>query len=107
MYCTDVSQLLHNLGLPQYQPEEWRLFIDSSKRSLKAVLVHNGNQFASIPLAHSTTLKEKYEAVKYLLEKIRYCQHEWMICVDLKMVNFFVGTAARFHQVPVLSVHVG
>ncbi|GFV79149.1 uncharacterized protein TNCV_2613351 [Trichonephila clavipes] len=25
-----------------YEPEEWRLFIDSSKRSLKAVLLHNG-----------------------------------------------------------------
>ena len=100
VYCTDVSQLLHNLGLPQYQPEEWRLFIDSSKRSLKAVLVHNGNQFASIPLAHSTTLKEKYEAVKYLLEKIRYCQHEWMICVDLKMVNFLLGQQSGFTKYP-------
>ncbi|KAK8383349.1 hypothetical protein O3P69_019012 [Scylla paramamosain] len=33
------------------------LFFDSSKRSLKCVLLHNGNQFASVPLAHSTTLK--------------------------------------------------
>ena len=54
--------------LVQYQPEDWRLFIDRSKRSLKSVLLHNGNRFASVPLAHSTTLKEKYEAVKYVLD---------------------------------------
>ncbi|ESN97976.1 hypothetical protein HELRODRAFT_177647 [Helobdella robusta] len=85
VYCTDIAQLLHHLGVPQYKPEDWRLFIDSSKRSLKCVLLHNGNQFASVPLAHSTKLKEKYEAVKYMLEMIRYDQHKWVICVDLKM----------------------
>ncbi|ESO09676.1 hypothetical protein HELRODRAFT_184572 [Helobdella robusta] len=87
VYCTDIAQLLHHLGVPQYKPEDWRLFIDSSKRSLKCVLLHNGNQFASVPLAHSTKLKEKYEAVKYVLEMIRYDQHKWVICVDLKMAR--------------------
>ena len=91
MYCTDISQLLHKLGVQQYQPEDWRLFIDSSKRSLKCVLLHNGNRFAFVPLAHSNSLKEKYKAVNYVLEKIRYDQHEWYICVDLKMVNFLLG----------------
>ena len=102
VYCTAIAQLLHKLGVPQYQPEDWRLFIDRSKRSLKYVLLYNGNRVASLHLAHSTTLKEKYEAVKYVLEKIWYDQHEWYICVDLS-----VGTTVRFHQVPMLSVHVG
>jgi len=93
--------------VPQYVPKDWRLFIDSSKRSLKCVLLHNGNQFVSVPLAHSTTLKEKYEVVMYVLEKICYDQHEWLICVDLKMVNFLLGTTVRLHKVPMLSVHVG
>lgn len=35
-----------------------------------------------------TTLKEKYEYVKYVLEKIRYDQHKWLVCVDVKMTNF-------------------
>ncbi|XP_023252229.1 NACHT, LRR and PYD domains-containing protein 9-like, partial [Seriola lalandi dorsalis] len=70
------------------------------ERSLKCVLLHNGNQFASVPLAHSTTLKEKYEAVKYVLEKIRYDQHEWLICVDLKMVNFLLGQQSGFTKYP-------
>jgi len=32
VYCTDIAQLLHKLGVPQYEPKDWRLFIDSSKR---------------------------------------------------------------------------
>ena len=83
VYCRDVAGLLAKLGAPQYDPRDWRLFIDSCKRSLKCVLLHNGNQFASIPLAYSTTLEEKYEAVKYVLDKIQYEQHQWIICVDL------------------------
>ena len=77
----------------QYEPKDWRLFIDSSKRSLKCVLLHNGNLFASVSIAHATTLKEKYEAVKYVLEKIGYDQHKWFICVDLKII--FTNPSAR------------
>jgi len=100
VYCRDIAQLLNKLGLPHYEPEDWRLFIDSSKRSLKCVLLHNGNQFASVPLAHSTTLKEKYDAVKYVLEKICYDQHKWFICVDLKMVNFLLGQQSGYTKYP-------
>ena len=99
-WCTDIAQLLRKLGVPQYQPEYWRLFIDNSKRSLKCVRLHNGNRFASVPLVHSTTLKEKYEAVKYVLEKTRYDQHEWDICVDLKIVNFLLGQQSGFTKYP-------
>eukprot|EP00795_Rhopilema_esculentum_P009944 gene9944-18557_t len=42
VYCTDITRLLHKLGVAQYEPKKWRLFIDSSKRSLKCVLLHNG-----------------------------------------------------------------
>ncbi|KDR19280.1 hypothetical protein L798_06074 [Zootermopsis nevadensis] len=35
-----------------YDQKEWRLFIDSSKLSLKAVMLHNGNVKASVPVAH-------------------------------------------------------
>ena len=91
MYCTDIVHLLQKLGVQHYEPRDWRLFIDSCKRSLKCVLLHIDNQFASVSLAHSTTLKEKYEAVKYVLDTVSYYQHEWYICVDLKMVNFLLG----------------
>ena len=100
MYCADIAQLLLKLGVLQYKPKDWRLFIDSKKYSLKCVLLHNGNQFASVPIAHSTTLKEKYEVVKYVPEKIRYDQHKGFICVDLKMVNFKLGQQPGFPKYP-------
>ena len=86
--------------MQQYEPKEWRLFINNSKRSLKGVLLHNSNQFAYVPIAHSTSLKKKYEAVKYVLEKIGYDQHKWFICVDLKMVNFLLGQQSGFNKYP-------
>jgi hypothetical protein len=60
VFCTDISNLLHQLGQGEYDPTTWRLFIDSSKRSLKAVLLHNSNVLASISLAHSTKLSKSY-----------------------------------------------
>ena len=86
--------------MPEYEPKDSRLFIDSSKQSLKCVLLHNGNQFASVPIVHSTTLKEKYEAVKYVLEKIGYDQHLLFISVDLKMVNLLLGHQSGFTKYP-------
>ena len=94
-----TEQILRSF-CPQYESKVWRLFIDSSKLSLKCVLLHNGNQFASVPIAHSTTLKEKYEAVKWVLKKIGYDQHKWFICVDLKMVNFLLGQLSGFTKNP-------
>ena len=38
--------------------------------------------------------------VKYVLEKICYDQHEWLICVDLKMVNFLLGQQSSFTKYP-------
>jgi hypothetical protein len=36
---------------------QWRLYIDSSKINLKTVLLHNGNKFAYIPMAHAVHIK--------------------------------------------------
>ena len=55
VFCIDIPGLLLKLGVNEYKPEEWRLFIDSSKRSLKCVLLHNSNMYVPIPIGHSTT----------------------------------------------------
>ena len=49
----------------------WSLFVDSSARSLKAVLLHNGNKYPSIPIAHSVHLKEGCENLKHLLRLVK------------------------------------
>jgi len=37
---------------------DWQLFIDSSKLSLKAVLLHNDKTLPSIPVGHSVHNKK-------------------------------------------------
>ena len=54
VYCNNVEGLLKKLCIREYNPQDWRLFIDSCKRSLKCVLLYNGNVCGSVPLRHST-----------------------------------------------------
>jgi hypothetical protein len=54
---------MQNMGLRQYQPNDWRLFLDSCKRSLKCVLLHNGNKYGSISIARSITMKEEHQTI--------------------------------------------
>jgi len=57
MFCNDVCSVIEVLG-HEYNPDQWRLFIGSSKVSLKVVLLHNGNRIPSVPLANATNMKE-------------------------------------------------
>ncbi|KAL4107754.1 hypothetical protein QTP88_018046 [Uroleucon formosanum] len=59
VFCNDINGLLLKMGLNEYFSIDWRLFIDSSKRSLKCVLLHNGSRYGSIPIAHTTKMKEE------------------------------------------------
>ena len=79
------------MGLPEYNPDEWRLFIDSSKRSLKCVLLHDGNKSACVLIKYFVIAKEHYLNMKMVLQKLRYSEHNWAICVDFKMVNFLLA----------------
>ena len=74
-----------------YSASDWRLFIDSSKQSLKAVLVHNNKVCSSIPIAYSVRMKEDHESVKILFELIRYNNHNWDVFGDFKMIAFLLG----------------
>ncbi|GFW44496.1 uncharacterized protein TNCV_1749251 [Trichonephila clavipes] len=69
--CNDIFSLLETFGI-EHSPIEWRLFIDSSKASLKVVLLHNGNKFPSIPVAPSASMKETHENFQFLLAKLHY-----------------------------------
>ena len=48
-YCKDIEGLMTELGC-KHNPAHWRLFINSSKTSLRAVLLDNGNIKPSIPV---------------------------------------------------------
>jgi len=62
MFCNDVCSIMEVLG-HEYNPGQWRLFIDLSKVSLKVVLLHNGNRFPTVPWAHAANMKEICESI--------------------------------------------
>ena len=75
VYCNNIPGLLKEMGLPYYNSDEWRLFIDSSRRNLKCVLLHKGNKFACVPIGHLVVVKEHYLNVKVVLNKLGYNEH--------------------------------
>jgi len=85
VFCCVVCSVMEVLG-HEFNPDQWRLFIDMSKVSLKVVLLHNGNKFPSVPLAHAASTKESYKSMKLLLGKITYDEFKWKLCGDLKVV---------------------
>ena len=89
-----VSPKVHDLMAAltiTYDSSKWRLFIDSSKTSLKAILLHNGNTMPSIPVGYAVHIKETYDNIKVLLKCINYNQHQWQLCGDLKVVALVMG----------------
>lgn len=93
--CTDIDNLMLELGYP-HNPQEWRLFIDSSKLSLKAVLLHIGNTQPSVPLFHAVGMKETYQSMATLLAAIKYTEYHWNICGDLKVIGLLLGMQGGF-----------
>lgn len=59
-------------------PIAWRIFINSSKLSLKAVLLCSGNRYPLVSLAHTVNMKETYENTKLLLNRIQYERCLWI-----------------------------
>jgi len=88
--CTDIDGLMQILNI-NHNPLEWRLFIDKSKLSLKAVLHHNGNNLPSIPHGHSVHNKESYENKRSLMETINHDNFKWQVCGDLKVIALLLG----------------
>lgn len=55
----------------EYKIEIWCLSINFLKNNLKAVLLRVGNKYPSIPLAQFAKMKETYESMELLLNKIK------------------------------------
>ncbi|GBM49429.1 hypothetical protein AVEN_149702-1 [Araneus ventricosus] len=104
IFCNDVDSLFTTLGLQNAQ--EWRLLIDSSKVSLKAVLLHNGNKDPSIPVGYAVRIKETYETLKHMLSNI--VQHAFLAYLRrLESDCRLSWIASRLHQILLLFVPVG
>ena len=99
LFCSDVPGLIACFKI-EYAPDEWRLFIDSSKRSLKAVLLHIGNKYTSLPVGHSVNLKDCYENLELILNKLSYSDHKWTLCGDLKVISKLLGQQSGYTKFP-------
>ncbi len=99
VYCNNIAGLIESLGV-KYDATEWRLFIDSSTRSLKAVLLNIGNMLSSIPIGHSVELDESHQTMECLLSALKYNNHKWLICADLKVVGRILGLQEGYTKYP-------
>ena len=104
VYCNSIQGLLSEMGLPESNPDESRMFIDNFKGSLKSMLLHNGNKFACVPIGHSVIDKKHYLNVTMVLQKLRYSEHNWDICIYYKMVNFLLVQHGGTPNILVFSI---
>ena len=49
------------------------------------MLLRNGNRCGAVPVGHFTVLKEQQDDIKTVMDLLKYHEHGWIICVDLKM----------------------
>ena len=96
VFYKDIPGVLMKLVVTEYSPVDLRLFFDSSKGILRFILLHVTNVYGLILIDHSTILKEKYAAMKIVRQHIKYNDHQWVICVYLKRVDFVPGQQSRY-----------
>ena len=45
----------------------------------------------TVPVGLSTVLKEQENDIRTVMNLLKYSEHGWIICVDLKMVSFLLS----------------
>ena len=99
--CTDIDGLMQTLSI-NHNSLDWRLFIDSSQLSLKALPLHDGNTLPAIPIGHSV-----HNNMKILMEAINYDKFKWQICGDLKVIALLLGLQQGFTKILLLCLWMG
>ena len=90
VFCKDSPGLTQKLEVT-CDANKVRIFIDSSKKGLKEVLLHNGDKYTSLPVAHPVQLKETYENMVLLLGNTKHAEHNWLVCGNLKVIGILLG----------------
>ena len=88
--CRKVNEIKVALNL-SYISLQWKLFIDSSKKSHKAVLLHNGNTLPSIAISYAFhKMKETKDNIEQFLKCLSYDRHQSQLYGDLKVVALVI-----------------
>lgn len=104
--CNDVDGLMKSLEHNR-KCEEWQLFMDASKTSLKGALLDIRIKFQSICLFHCTQMKKPYENMKFLFSCIQHNMNCWNICGCLKVIALLVVTQLGLYAVLLLFMWMG
>jgi len=59
-------------------------------------LLHNGNQYALLPVGRSVVLNEEYHNLRFLLDKLNYDVHKWQMCGNLKIMTILLDQQSGF-----------
>ena len=60
-----------------YHPNDWRLFLDTSKHRLKCALFHNGKVYSAVPVGHFVYLRKEHNDIKTMIDLLKYHEHNW------------------------------
>ena len=71
LFIVAMYQDFSTIWAYNHTTEKNATFLDSSKRSLKCVLLHNGSKFGAVPTGHSSVLKEQQEDIKILMDMFK------------------------------------
>ncbi|GFV63068.1 uncharacterized protein TNCV_3700221 [Trichonephila clavipes] len=66
------------------------------KRILEAVLLYNGNRYASVPVVRSVHLKECCGILEFILNKLSYSDHKRTICGALEVITMLLGQQSGY-----------
>ncbi|GFU53717.1 uncharacterized protein TNCV_5048191 [Trichonephila clavipes] len=61
---------------------------------------HNGTRYASVPVGNSVHLKECYENLEFILNKLSYSDHKLTICGDFKVISMLLGQQSGYTKFP-------
>lgn len=110
VYCTDIRGLFKELNY-EYNPDDWRLFLDGSSHSFKVILLHNevdsSKRKPAVPIAEGIGLPENYSSIKAVLELIGYADHQWRLQGDFKIINIVSGMMACSCKFPCYICNFG
>ena len=67
---------------------------------LKCILLRKSNLYSAVPIGHSVCLHEEHGDTERVSELLQYHKHNWNICVNLKIVCFFLGQQCGYTKYP-------
>ncbi|XP_031637078.1 uncharacterized protein LOC116349672 [Contarinia nasturtii] len=89
-FCHDIVGLMNAIGV-KYKKEKWRIFIDSSKRSLKAVLLYENSTIKPVPIFYGVGTKETDDSMEMIINSVNYNEHMWRVNCDFKVLALLTG----------------